>query len=218
MMNRSNALAAFFVALLLAGCAPSQDGANNNAVAAGETDLHGAAIGGPFTLTDQDGKPRSWADFKGRYRIVYFGYSFCPDVCPLDLQRIAQGLRLFEKQASDRAAKIQPIFITVDPERDTPQVLKAYVAAFHPRLTGLTGTPEQIAAVAKKFVTVYSKVENKAGSGGSSGYLVSHTRTPILFAPDGAPIVMLPVDDPVTPDKDEGAPELVAASLARWVK
>lgn len=214
MMNRLNALAGFFAILALTGCAPSQDAANHSAAVAGETDLHGAAIGGPFTLTDQDGHSRSWVGFKGQYRIVYFGYSFCPDVCPLDLQRIAQGLRLFEKQAPDRAAKVQPIFITVDPMRDTPQALKAYVAAFHPRMVGLTGTPEQIAAVAKRFVTVYSKVENK----GSSGYLVSHTRTPILFDPNGAPLVMLPVDDPATPDKDEGAPDLVAASLNRWVK
>jgi len=123
-------------------------------------------------------------------------------------------LRLFEKQAPTRAVKVQPIFITVDPERDTPEVLKAYVAAFHPRMIGLTGTSDQIAAVTKKFVTVYSKVETK----GSSGYLVSHTRTPYLFGQDGAPIIMLPVDDPATPDKDEGAPELVAASLDRWVK
>ncbi len=214
MMNRTNALAAMYAALMLAGCSPAQNGANNGAAAASETDLHGAAIGGPFTLTDQDGKPQSWADFKGRYRLVYFGYSYCPDVCPLDLQRIAQGLRLFEKQAPERAAKVQPIFITVDPERDTPQALKTYVAAFHPRLIGLTGTPEQIAVVAKEFVTVYSKVDSK----GSSGYLVSHTRTPMLFDPNGAPIVMLPVDDPATPDKDEGAPELVAASLNRRVK
>lgn len=214
MMNKIYAPAGFFAALLLVGCAPSQNGANDETAVASETDLHGAAIGGPFTLTDQDGKPRSWSSFKGQYRLVYFGYSFCPDVCPLDLQRIAQGLRLFEKQAPTRAVKVQPIFITVDPERDRPEVLKAYVAAFHPRMIGLTGTPEQIAAVAKKFVTVYSKVETK----GSSGYLVSHTRTPILFDPNGAPIVMLPVDDPATPDKDEGAPEMVAASLNRWVK
>ncbi|MCH4150948.1 MAG: SCO family protein [Sphingobium sp.] len=213
-MNKAGIFTALMGTLALAACSPPAGDANNSAAASAETDLHGAAIGGPFTLTDQDGKQRSWADFKGRYRLVYFGYSFCPDVCPLDLQRIAQGLRLFEKQAPERGSRIQPIFITVDPERDTPQVLKTYVAAFHPRMVGLTGTPEQIATVAKQFVTVYSKVENK----GSSGYLVSHTRTPTLFDPSGAPIVMMPVDDPATPEKDEGAPELVAASLSRWVK
>ncbi|MFO1261656.1 MAG: SCO family protein [Sphingomonadaceae bacterium] len=214
MMNKSNALAGFLAIFALAGCTPAQDSANNGAAAAGETDLHGAAIGGPFTLTDQDGKPRSWTDFKGQYRLVYFGYSFCPDVCPLDLQRIAQGLRLFEKQAPTRAVKVQPIFITVDPERDTPEVLKAYVAVRHPRMIGLTGTTDQIARVAKEFAVPFNKVQSK----GSSGYLMGHGRTPYLFDPNGAPLVMLPVDDPATPDKDEGAPELVAASLNRWVK
>lgn len=214
MMNRMKLSPALFATLLVAGCSSGSGGPTEDVVAPQETDLHGAAIGGPFSLTDQNGKTRNWADFKGQYRLVYFGYSFCPDVCPLDLQRIAQGLRLFEKQAPDRAAKLQPIFITVDPERDTPQTLKAYVAAFHPRMIGLTGAPEQIAAVAKKFVTVYSKVDAK----GTGNYLVSHTRTPTLFNPDGAPIVMLPVDNPATQDKDEGAPELVAASLNRWVQ
>lgn len=214
MMNKDGIVAALAGALALVACSPQAENANNSAAASAETDLHGAAIGGPFTLTDQDGRPRSWADFKGRYRLVYFGYTYCPDVCPLDLQRIAKGVKLFERQDPARAAKLQPIFISVDPERDTPPVLKTYVAAFHPRMIGLTGTPEQIAKVAKQFVTVYSKVEAKGGS----GYLVSHTRTPMLFGPEGAPIVMLPVDDPATPDVDEGAPELVAASLDRWVK
>lgn len=213
MMNKVLMSAALLGACMVAGCDAQQNGANNSAVAPTETDLRGAAIGGPFTLTDQDGKSRSWDDFKGSYRIVYFGYSYCPDVCPLDLQRIAQGLRLFEKNAPDRAAKVQPIFISVDPERDTPAALKTYAAAFHPRLIGLTGSSAQIAAVAKQFVTVYSKEQQKS----PGDYLVSHTRTPMLFGPDGTPLVMLPVDDSATPQA-EGTPEEVAASLDRWVK
>src|SRR3546814_13883852 len=81
--------------------------------------------------------------------MLYFGYSYCPDVCPLDLQKLMQGYRLFEKQDPARAAKVQPIFITIDPQRDTPQVLKNYVSAFHTKLIGLTGTPNEIAKVAK---------------------------------------------------------------------
>lgn len=214
MMNRFVCLAALTGALLLSACnAPGGSGSNATIAAPAETDLRGASIGGPFTLTDQDGKPRSWADFKGQYRIVYFGYSYCPDVCPLDLQRVAQGLKLFEKQAPERAAKVQPIFISVDPERDTPETLKTYVAAFHPRLIGLTGTPDEIAAVAKQFVTVYTKEQQKS----ATDYLVSHTRTPSLFGPDGAPLVMLPIDDASTPQA-EGTPEQIADALDRWVK
>ena len=213
MMNRTAFPAALLGALFLSACNAPGEGSNTTTAAPAETDLRGASIGGPFTLTDQDGKPRAWADFKGQYRIVYFGYTYCPDVCPLDLQRVAQGLKLFEKKAPERAAKVQPIFITVDPERDTPDVMKTYIAAFHPRLIGLTGTPDQIAAVAKRFVTVYSKEQQK----GAAGYLVSHTRTPALFGPDGAPLVMLPIDDSASPQA-EGTPEQIADALDRWVK
>src|SRR6185369_14158786 len=103
-----------------------------------EAPLKGARIGGPFALVDQNGRTVRDSDFAGRYRLVYFGYSYCPDVCPTDLQSIGQAMRQFEKSDPGRAAEVQPIFITVDPERDTPPVLKAYVAAFHPRLIGLT--------------------------------------------------------------------------------
>src|SRR4051794_35151973 len=91
--------------------------------------LEGAAIGGPFSLVDQNGRTVSDRDFAGKYRIVYFGYSHCPDVCPTDLQKIGEALDRFEKKDADRAGKIQPIFITVDPERDTPAALKPWVAA-----------------------------------------------------------------------------------------
>lgn len=208
-------IAALCVAFMLAGCGPARDNGNaGQADTQSDGSLAGAAIGGQFTLTDQDGKKRSWSDFNGRYRLIYFGYTYCPDVCPIDLQRIAQGLRLFEKQSPDRAVKIQPIFVTVDPERDTPAVVKNYVSAFHPRLIGLTGTPEEVAAVAKKFVVVYSKEQPK----GSTDYIVSHSRTPYLFGPKGEPIALVPVDDPSTPDVDEGSAQAVAKALDRWVK
>jgi protein SCO1/2 len=175
--------------------------------------LAGAKIGAPFTLTDQDGKPATWDSFRGKYRLVYFGYTFCPDVCPVDLQKIMQAFSKFEKQSPALAAKVQPIFITVDPERDTPAVLKTYVAAFHPRLIGLTGTPDQIAKVAKDFVVIYGKADGTS----AKDYLVSHSRTPYLFGPDGAPIALVPVDDPGTKD-DEGSPDAVLAALDHWVK
>lgn len=176
-------------------------------------DLVGARIGGPFTLTDQDGKTRHWDDFKGQYRLVYFGYTYCPDICPTDLNQIMQGFARFEKANPALAAKVQPMLISVDPERDTPAVLKTYVAAFHPRLIGLTGSPDAIAKVAKDFAVLYGKEDSK----GASGYLVNHSRTPYLFGPDGLPIALVPVDDPGTP-QDDGAPDQVAAFLAKWVK
>ncbi len=211
MMNRLTKTGLGGALLMLAACGGP---AGQPEAGTAQGNLAGARIGGPFTLTDQDGAKRSWSDFKGKYRLVYFGYSYCPDVCPVDLQRIAQGYRLFEKQAPDRAAKVQPIFITLDPERDTPEVVKNYVSAFHPKLIGLTGTPGEIAAVAKAFVVVYMKEKPE----GSAGYLVSHSRTPYLFGPDGAPIELIPVDDPATPDVDEGRAEEVAKTLDRWVK
>lgn len=213
-MNKAAVLAATLL-LFLGGCGapPGGNAAGNGAAAASEAPLAGARIGGPFTLTDEDGKPRKWDDFAGRYRLVYFGYTYCPDVCPVDLQKMMAGLARFEKADPARAARIQPLFITVDPGRDTPAVIKTYTAAFHPRLLGLTGTPEQIAAVARAFVVVYGR----EGKGAATDYLVSHSRTPFLFAPDGAPIALVPVDEPGT-DGDEGSVEAVAAFLGQWVK
>jgi protein SCO1 len=213
MMNRSMYIG-LACALFAAACKPSPEASRQEGSAAAERgNLAGASIGGPFTLIDQDGAKKSWSDFDGRYRLLYFGYSYCPDVCPVDLQRIAQGFRLFEKRSPERAARVQPIFITLDPERDTPPVVKAYVSAFHPRLIGLTGTAEQIADVAKAFVVVYQKEKTQ----GASDYLVSHTRTPYLFGPKGEPIALMPVDDPTT-EAQEGTPEEIARTLDRWVK
>ena len=162
-------------------------------------------MGGAFTLTNQDGKRVSDADFKGQYRLVYFGYTFCPDVCPVDVQKLMAGFRAFEKDAPSSAAKTAPIFITVDPERDTPPVLKQFVSAFHPRLIGLTGTPADIAAVAKLYGVVYEKEP----SANPKAYLVDHSRTAVLYGPDGAPIALIPQD---------GTPQAIAAEFERWVK
>ncbi len=209
-MNKAFLSAILPLAALLSAC--NMGGADNASSPQGE--LVGAKIGAPFTLTDQDGKKVRWDDFKGKYRLVYFGYTYCPDVCPVDLQRIMQAFARFEKASPALAAKVQPIFISVDPARDTPAVVKTYVAAFHPRLMGLTGTPDEIAKVAKDFAVVYSREESK----GASDYLVGHSRTPYLFDQEGGPIALVPVDDPGTPDADEGAPDKVLAFLEKWVK
>jgi protein SCO1/2 len=167
--------------------------------------LEGARLGGPFTLTDQDGRQVSNSQFDGKYRIVYFGFTYCPDVCPVDLQTIGQAMRLLEKSDPQVAERVQPIFITTDPERDTPAVMKQYVSAFHPRLIGLTGTPEQIAEVAKKHGVYAQKREEQ----GADGYQVDHSRIALLFGPKGEPIAILP--------HDKGA-EALAAEVRRWVR
>jgi protein SCO1/2 len=155
---------------------------------AAEGNLAGSSLGGPFALIDQDGKPRSDRDFAGKYRLMYFGYTFCPDVCPTDVGLIARGLQAFEAKAPERAARVQPIFITVDPERDNPAALKAFVSAFHPRLIGLTGSPAAVDA-ARKAYGVYAK---KVETSDPANYLVDHFAVIYLFGPDGAPIAFLP--------------------------
>jgi protein SCO1 len=175
--------------------------------------LFGAQIGGSFNLIDQDGKPRSYDEFNGKYRIVYFGYTSCPDICTPDMQNLMAGLKLFEQSDPKLAAKIQPIFITVDPQRDTPEVLGQFVRAFHPRLLGLSGSPEQVAGAAKKFAVYFSRVEGSQ----PNDYLMSHSQMGYLMGPDGKPLALLPMENPKTPEA-EGRPQAVVAELAKWVQ
>jgi protein SCO1/2 len=167
--------------------------------------LEGAAIGGPFSLTDDHGRRFTDRDLLGKYVLIYFGYSYCPDACPTDLQVMAQGLKRFAAQDPTRAAKILPVFVTVDPARDTPEVLRRYVAAFHPRMIGLTGPPPAIEAI-KKSYGIYAQPEPPTAK---DVYLVSHSRTDYLFGPDGKPIAV------ITPEDDAAA---VAKLLDTWVK
>ncbi|MBL0924795.1 MAG: SCO family protein [Sphingomonadaceae bacterium] len=206
-MNKT-ILTALSAALLLPAC---NDGPTQPPLSAAP--LAGAAIGGEFTLTDQDGKKRTWKEFDGQYRIVYFGYTNCPDICTPDMQNLMAGLKAFEKASPDLAAKIQPIFITVDPTRDTPAVLKQFVSAFHPRAIGLTGSDTEIADATKKFAVFSSRVEGST----PESYLMSHSQTPYLMGPDGKPLAIMPADQPKT-DVNEGAPKLVEAKLAKWVR
>lgn len=204
-MNRTMIFAAAAaLSLIGAGCSPESAG-NQQTADNAQGPLAGARIGGPFALTNQDGQRVTDKDYAGKYRIVYFGYSYCPDVCPVDLQLLMQGLRLFERENPAAAAKVQPIFITVDPARDTVPVLKTYAAAFHPRLVALRGTEEETAAVAKAYAVYYRKAENA----GASEYLMDHSRQTYLMGPDGKPIALLPQDE---------TPQAVAAELARWVR
>lgn len=199
MNHNLQCLLALIAAALLAGCSPPN--ASNQNVAA--PPLAGARIGGPFTLIDQHGKTVRDSDFAGKYRIVYFGYSYCPDVCPVDVQNIALAMRSLDTSDPALSAQIVPIFVTVDPVRDTPPVLKQFAAAFYPRLVALTGTPAQIDAVKKSFA-IFSQAEPKRPDG---GYIVNHSRLAYLFGPDGKPLALLPQDK---------SPEEIVAAIKRW--
>lgn len=137
----------------------------------------GAAIGGSFTLVDHTGTTVSSDAFAGRFMLIYFGFTHCPDVCPTELQTMANTMDAL----GDDATRVVPIFITIDPQRDTPGQLKDYVAAFDPAMVGLTGSPDQIAAVAKLFKVYYSK----APGGTDTDYQVDHTSFIYLMGPDG---------------------------------
>lgn len=186
--------------LLLLACSPGAPAGNDI-----QPPLAGARIGGPFALTDQNGRTVRDTDFAGRWRIVYFGYTFCPDICPTGLQNLGAGLRAFEKAQPGRAARIVPIFITVDPARDTPAVIKPFVAAFHPRLVGLTGTEAQIKAVTKAYGIYAARGTDQPGG----GYLVDHSDQAYLMDPAGKPVALL---------SSHGPPQKVADELAQWVK
>lgn len=134
-------------------------------------------IGGPFTLTDQNGRTVTDADFHGRYMLIYFGYTYCPDVCPTSLQVMADALDLLGPKADE----ITPVLITIDPQRDTSELLRDYVANFHPRMVGLTGTQEQIAAAAKAYRVYFAKAEQDGGV-----YLMDHSSIVYLMGKDGS--------------------------------
>jgi protein SCO1/2 len=158
-----------------------------------------ALVGGPFTLTDHTGKRVTDEDFRGRHMLVFFGFTFCPDVCPSALQVMSAAL----DKLGPKAERFVPVFITVDPERDTPKQLALYVQSFHPRLVGLTGTPEEIAAVLKAYaVHARKRVDPKS----SADYTVDHPAQIYVMDPEGRYRAIL--------DYTKGA-ERVAATLER---
>ena len=156
-------------------------------------------VGGPFSLTDQDGNRRGDADFRGSLMLVYFGYTYCPDICPLTLQNMSAALVAL----GDKGKSVVPVFITVDPERDTVAKLKEYVARFSPRLVAFTGSADDIAAVAKAYHVYYAKHE-EAGA----PYSMDHTSLVYLMDRDGHYLTYL---DPQMSGKD------MAAGIAKFL-
>jgi protein SCO1/2 len=149
-----------------------------------------ALIGGPFKLVDQNGKTVTDQDFRGRYMLVFFGFTHCPDICPAELQVIAQSL----DELGVKADEIAPIFITLDPERDTPEAMGDYVKNFGPRFVGLSGSPEQIAAAAKAYRVAYSKFKEDASK---ADYSIDHSALVYFMGKDGEYIAHFAYGTPV---------------------
>ena len=154
-------------------------------------------IGGPFTLIDHTGEKVTEATFRGKYMLIQFGYTFCPDICPTGLSTITTALRRLGRGAE----KIQPLFVTIDPERDTPQKLSSYVEHFYPNLKGLTGTKAQIESMAK----AYRVFRKKVSDGASSDYVMDHSTFTYLMDPKGKLALMF---------RYETNPEIMAKAIA----
>lgn len=144
-------------------------------------------IGGAFSLIDQDGNAFTDQNLRGSYSLIFFGFTYCPMVCPTELQKMA----LVMDGVGDTAEKIQPVFITVDPARDTPETIKNYIEQFHPKLVGLTGAQEQIDAVMKAYHVYASKVESEY----MDGYMMNHSAFTYLMGPDGELVAIYPEKD-----------------------
>ena len=168
---------------------------SNNVPGLGKTVITGQAdVGGPFKLVDHNGKTVTDADYRGRYMLIYFGYSFCPDVCPTTLAVMAQAL---DRLGGD-ARRVTPIFITIDPERDTPKVLAEYMKAFGPQFVGLTGSVDAIKDVEKKY-RVYAVKKPLDPAKPNAGYGMDHSSVLYLMGPNGKLISFY--DEAISPDQ-----------------
>ena len=171
---------------LLTGCSPQ-------APTFKSTDITGAAFAQDLKLTDHTGQVRTMADFRGKAVVVFFGFTQCPDVCPTTMAELAEVRRRLGADGD----KVQGVFVTVDPERDTPELLKGYLGSMDPSFVGLTGTPDEIKAAAKEFKVFYQKVPTQNGN-----YTIDHTAGAFVFDPSGQVRLFVrygtPVDDLVS--------------------
>ena len=158
------------------------------------------AFGEPFTLTDHTGKKVSDKDFTGKYRLIYFGFTYCPAICPTELAKITNTLKVL----GDKGKEIQPLFITVDPERDTVEAMGKYVTLFTPSLIGLTGTPEEIKAVAKAYKIYYARVQEE----NMSDYTMDHSSFIYFMAPDDRLLQIFRMED---------SADVMAKKITAWL-
>jgi protein SCO1/2 len=161
----------------------------------------GVAVGGPFTLVDHTGRTVTERDFAGRSMLVYFGFTYCPDVCPTELGTIAAAIDAM----GPAGERVTPVFITIDPERDTPAAMADYVSRFHPRMVGLTGSAEQIAQAARAYRVYFAKVRPRD----ASDYLMDHSSFIYFVGPDGRVRSLF---------RPETAPEAIAAAVAAQLR
>ena len=165
--------AAVVGSLALAGC----DRAGTASAGFKAIDITGAEYARNFDLPDANGQRRTLADFKGRVTLVFFGFTHCPDVCPTTMIELAE----VKKALGPDGARVQSVFITVDPERDTPELLRAYINNFDPSFVALRGSPEETSALAKHFKVFYAKVPSKTGG----NYIIDHTAASFVFDANG---------------------------------
>lgn len=161
----------------------------------------GVALGGPFTLVDHTGRTVTERDFAGRMLLLYFGYTYCPDVCPTELGTIAAAMDLL----GPAGERVTPVFVSVDPERDTQEGMADYVSRFHPRMIGLRGTAEQTAQVARAYRVYYAKVRPRD----TTDYLMDHSSFIYLVGPDGRVRALF---------RPESTPEAIAAAVAAQLR
>lgn len=172
-MNPNRRLCLLALAALITGCDKPGAGSGGSAASFRAVDITGAEYARSLSLQDQEGKARTLADFKGKVTVVFFGYTQCPDVCPTTMAELAQ----VKKSLGADGERIQGVFVSVDPERDTPELLKAYMGSFDPSFVALRGTAEQTAATAKEFKVFYAKVPGKT----EGSYTVDHTAGSYVF-------------------------------------
>ena len=163
----------------LAGCGPAPQPHTFQA-----TDITGAPFARDFRLTDHNGKTRTLADFRGKVVAIFFGYTHCPDVCPTTLSAFAAALQ----QLGPQADRVQVLFVTVDPQRDTPELLREYVPAFNPRFLGMYADEDTLRALAKEYKVVYQKTSVKA----ADDYLIDHSAGTYVYDPQGHLRLLMP--------------------------
>ena len=171
-----------------------------------EGNLAGSSIGGPFSLVDETGRRVTSDSFSGHWRLMYFGFTYCPDVCPVDTANMAAGLTAFEVAHPKLGPKVQPLFITVDPERDTPAILAEFTNAFHPRLLGLTGSRAEMDVALKAFRIYATKVPGVT----EGSYTFDHMAVVYLMDPEGRPVQFLA--------GPTASPEAVKSMLEKFVR